>query len=135
MEFEKQTHARNVTVLHLHHNSTRVDERKELLIMLLAIKMKARTVVAGRGEECPLCVPGTDIRKEGSGRSKACIVNGMEAKTTKLTANAFMFVYIVALARRCLLIGTNGAGKSTLLRVLAGRHLTCLLYTSPSPRD
>ena len=28
------------------------------------------------------------------------------------------------------LIGDNGAGKSTLIKVI-----TCLLYTSPSPRD
>ena len=28
------------------------------------------------------------------------------------------------------LLGASGSGKSTLLR-----HLACLLYTSPSPRD
>ena len=44
-------------------------------------------------------------------------------------------------------LGLNGAGKSTLLRIMAGidhdyigeisaaKGYTCLLYTSPSPRD
>ena len=32
------------------------------------------------------------------------------------------------------IIGPNGCGKSTLLRTLS-RLMTCLLYTSPSPRD
>ena len=32
------------------------------------------------------------------------------------------------------LIGENGAGKSTLMKILYG-HQSCLLYTSPSPRD
>ncbi len=31
------------------------------------------------------------------------------------------------------LLGENGAGKSTLMKILYG--MTCLLYTSPSPRD
>ena len=30
------------------------------------------------------------------------------------------------------LMGENGAGKSTMMKCLFG---TCLLYTSPSPRD
>ena len=36
------------------------------------------------------------------------------------------------------LMGPNGSGKSTLANVLAGHpkyEVTCLLYTSPSPRD
>ena len=33
------------------------------------------------------------------------------------------------------LIGPNGAGKSTLLQSVLGLLNTCLLYTSPSPRD
>ena len=37
------------------------------------------------------------------------------------------------------LLGPNGAGKSTLMNVLSGTYpagsYTCLLYTSPSPRD
>ena len=47
------------------------------------------------------------------------------------------------------LIGANGAGKSTFLKILTGQiepskgdvsitpgqRLSCLLYTSPSPRD
>ena len=35
------------------------------------------------------------------------------------------------------IIGGSGCGKSTLLRAIAGldRASTCLLYTSPSPRD
>jgi branched-chain amino acid transport system ATP-binding protein len=39
------------------------------------------------------------------------------------------------------LIGPNGSGKSTTFNVLAGLFaptsgaVTCLLYTSPSPRD
>ena len=46
------------------------------------------------------------------------------------------------------LIGPNGAGKTTLFNVIAGvleptsgmvflddENITCLLYTSPSPRD
>ena len=33
------------------------------------------------------------------------------------------------------LIGRNGAGKTTLLRSIMGILPTCLLYTSPSPRD
>ena len=40
------------------------------------------------------------------------------------------------------LVGPNGAGKTTLFRMIAGEELpdegqvsTCLLYTSPSPRD
>ena len=32
------------------------------------------------------------------------------------------------------LMGENGAGKSTLIKVLTGVY-SCLLYTSPSPRD
>ena len=34
-------------------------------------------------------------------------------------------------------IGGNGAGKSTLLNHIAGVYMpdSCLLYTSPSPRD
>ena len=48
---------------------------------------------------------------------------------------------------RIALVGKNGAGKSTLLKILVGeeeptsgeinkkRDLSCLLYTSPSPRD
>ena len=32
------------------------------------------------------------------------------------------------------LIGDNGAGKSTLIKTLVGVY-SCLLYTSPSPRD
>ena len=44
-------------------------------------------------------------------------------------------------------LGLNGSGKSTLLRIIAGldpgyigevamsKGYTCLLYTSPSPRD
>ena len=31
-------------------------------------------------------------------------------------------------------VGTSGAGKSTLIRMVNGLE-TCLLYTSPSPRD
>ena len=37
------------------------------------------------------------------------------------------------------LLGPNGAGKTTLLRaalgLLAAQGRSCLLYTSPSPRD
>ena len=46
------------------------------------------------------------------------------------------------------IVGPNGAGKSTVMRVLLGmlnatsgsvsldgRDISCLLYTSPSPRD
>ena len=34
------------------------------------------------------------------------------------------------------LLGENGAGKSTLMNILYGLYRqTCLLYTSPSPRD
>ena len=34
------------------------------------------------------------------------------------------------------LLGPNGAGKSTMINILAGLvNKTCLLYTSPSPRD
>ena len=46
------------------------------------------------------------------------------------------------------LLGSSGCGKSTLLRIIAGfekpdsgkiyldgEDITCLLYTSPSPRD
>ena len=46
------------------------------------------------------------------------------------------------------LLGSSGSGKSTILRMIAGltqptggrillhgRDVTCLLYTSPSPRD
>ena len=33
------------------------------------------------------------------------------------------------------LIGPNGAGKSTFLQSVLGLLKTCLLYTSPSPRD
>ena len=50
--------------------------------------------------------------------------------------------FTVAPADRLAVIGPNGAGKTTLLRLLAGQlepeagHVTtCLLYTSPSPRD
>ena len=32
------------------------------------------------------------------------------------------------------IVGPSGCGKTTLLRILAGLD-TCLLYTSPSPRD
>ena len=33
-------------------------------------------------------------------------------------------------------VGPSGCGKSTLLRMVAGlEDITCLLYTSPSPRD
>ena len=33
------------------------------------------------------------------------------------------------------LMGENGAGKSTLMKILNGLYSSCLLYTSPSPRD
>ena len=33
------------------------------------------------------------------------------------------------------IIGPNGAGKSTLFDSMLGLNTTCLLYTSPSPRD
>ena len=33
------------------------------------------------------------------------------------------------------IIGSNGAGKSTMFNAICGDFLTCLLYTSPSPRD
>ena len=33
------------------------------------------------------------------------------------------------------MIGPSGCGKSTLLRCLNRMNDTCLLYTSPSPRD
>ena len=34
------------------------------------------------------------------------------------------------------LVGPSGCGKTTLLRMVAGlEDITCLLYTSPSPRD
>ena len=47
-------------------NSTRVDEGRKCWI-LLALKMKARTVV-GRGEEGPLCDPGSELLVGGSTR-------------------------------------------------------------------
>ena len=31
--------------------------------------------------------------------------------------------------------GSTGAGKSTITNSLVGSDVTCLLYTSPSPRD
>ena len=46
--------------------SMRVDEGRKGWI-LLAIKMKARTVV-GRGEEGPLCDPGSELLLGGSAR-------------------------------------------------------------------
>ena len=34
------------------------------------------------------------------------------------------------------IIGPNGAGKTTFFNLVAGTHKpSCLLYTSPSPRD
>ena len=33
------------------------------------------------------------------------------------------------------ILGANGAGKTTTLRAICGMIDTCLLYTSPSPRD
>ena len=33
------------------------------------------------------------------------------------------------------LIGANGAGKTTIFKASLGLIHTCLLYTSPSPRD
>ena len=34
------------------------------------------------------------------------------------------------------IIGPNGAGKSTAIKAILGLlNITCLLYTSPSPRD
>ena len=57
----------------------------------------------------------------------------------------------IELGERVALIGSNGAGKTTLIRCLLGEYThdgtvtidgldprgnrTCLLYTSPSPRD
>ena len=32
------------------------------------------------------------------------------------------------------MLGPNGAGKTTLISIICG-IVTCLLYTSPSPRD
>ena len=36
---------------------------------------------------------------------------------------------------RIALIGPNGTGKSTIIKMITGELETCLLYTSPSPRD
>ena len=34
------------------------------------------------------------------------------------------------------LIGPNGSGKTTIMKIIKGEeHISCLLYTSPSPRD
>ena len=33
------------------------------------------------------------------------------------------------------IVGRPNVGKSTLFNVLAGETISCLLYTSPSPRD
>ena len=54
---------------------------------------------------------------------------GLEATTLDITPDS----------KRVAVIGLNGAGKTTLLKLLDGALAatsgTCLLYTSPSPRD
>ena len=64
------------------YNSTRVDEGRKCRI-LLATKMKARTVV-GRGEEGPLCDPGSELLLEGRARvHSARKINGMKKTKEK----------------------------------------------------
>ena len=60
------------------YNSTRVDEGKKCRL-LLAIKMKARAGV-GKGEEDPLCDPGSELPLGRSARVVARIANGMKKK-------------------------------------------------------
>ena len=42
----------------------RRESTREETAEFFPIKMKARTIV-GRGEECPLCDPGSELRKKG----------------------------------------------------------------------
>ena len=62
-------------------NSTRADEGRKCRTRP-AKKNKARTVV-GREEECQLRDPGPEIRRGGSGRSRANIIYGMKLKKEK----------------------------------------------------
>ena len=68
------------------HNSTGIDEGRKKLIILLAIKVKARTYRnVGRGEEGPLCDPGSELLLGGrEGESSAGRINGMKKEKKKI---------------------------------------------------
>ena len=44
------------------------------------------------------------------------------------------FTTTIEMGELRVILGPNGAGKTTLMDLISGKT-TCLLYTSPSPRD